>query len=119
MDQSCFMPHTPTIKLRSSSVPLGVCDTSGWNCTPNMGAAPSAPAHAANSQLGVEPTGAKPGGSAVILSPWLIHTLKDAGSPASSGEGAAPTAVTSAWPNSRSGARSTDPPSACDISWKP
>jgi hypothetical protein len=78
--------------------------------------------------LGDVPTTASPGASAVILSPWLIHTLSSAGKPAkmlgSAAAGAAAAAAagstaTCAWPNSRLSARCTAPPSAAVSSCSP
>jgi len=80
--------------------------------------------------LGDVPTTASPGASAVILSPWLIHTLSSAGKPAkmlgsaAAGAGAAAAAAagstaTCAWPNSRLSARCTAPPSAAVSSCSP
>jgi hypothetical protein len=78
MDQSVRARQMAITKFRSMSLPRGVCATSGWNCTPYMGAvAPGmTPAQAANSVLSVAPMDTNPAGREVILSPWLIHTCR-------------------------------------------
>ena len=70
--QSCRPPQMSTTKLRSSCVPCTEWNTSGWNCTPH-----TRPLSAANAALRtwlVLAIGWKPSGSAVMVSPWLIHT---------------------------------------------
>ena len=59
----------------NSSLPRSVCTTSGWNCTPKMRAIGVVrwrpPAHPGWSAVATNPSG-----TAVMASPWLIHTVR-------------------------------------------
>merc|ERR1719473_334291 len=69
---SHFRPQMFLRKLPIICVPLGVCVTSGWNCTPYRSCRGSA--HATHSELSEYAIEHIPGGSFVTLSPWLIQT---------------------------------------------
>ena len=59
----------------------------------------------------------KPSGTRPMRSPWLAHTPISSGSP--SKRGLSGSVRTVAWPNSRSGAGSTSPPSRSVINCMP
>jgi hypothetical protein len=98
------------------SWPLGVCPTSGWNCTP---ASPrSGASNAATGAPGELAVTVNPGGAALTASPWLIHTDGAAGrsrrmTPRS------PLSRSGVPPNSRRPVCATSPPRARAIAWKP
>ena len=71
------MPAIPCRNRSSIRCPYSVWATSGWNWTPARRRATSS-----NAATGAWPLLAvtvKPGGAAVTLSPWLIHTVCSAG----------------------------------------
>ena len=72
MVQSGRQLHRPKTKLRSTSVPIRVWATSGWNWTATNGL--SAWRMAAQGECGLVAVTANPGAIASIRSPWLIHT---------------------------------------------
>ena len=79
--------------------------------TASRRAARSRAAIAATGALADVATTSNPGGAAATKSPWLAHTFSDGWT--ASNSGAPSTTLTTACPNSRCGARSTWPPSAC------
>ena len=105
--QSPAQPAMSRTNRRSSSPPRSVCMTSGWNCTPKKRR--SACVMAAIGALALAAAISKPGGSAVTLSPWLIHTSRVLPKPLNSAP--SPRTCSSAWPNSLCAERSTAPPS--------
>src|SRR6185312_15375081 len=67
-------PQIRNRKFSISSRPRGVCATSGWNCTPNIGRVSWR-----NAVTGLAPLRAvtvKPGGGDSTWSPWLIHASR-------------------------------------------
>ena len=102
-----------------TSWPWGVCDTSGWYCTPQMRR--SGDSSAATGASAVKAVAVNPGGAWVMASKWLIHTVWSVGCWASRPE---PTSASSAtWrivrPYSPRPPRATSPPSCWATSWAP
>ena len=89
--------------------------TSGCHCTPNRRRARSS--NAATGLPDDVASTSKPSGAACTASPWLIHTVCDAGLP----DRTVPADVTSTAvpPYSRWPVCATVPPSAAAIAWKP
>ena len=90
--------------------------TSGWYCTPAYRRTGFS-----NAAIGVPALAAvtvKPGGAAATESPWLIQTFCWVGSPDSSVPSGSVT-VSAVPPYSRRPVRSTRPPSAAAMAWKP
>ncbi len=102
---------------RSTSVPAGVCTTSGWNCTPYSPRPASCTA--ATGEAAVRAVTAKPGGACVQVSPCDIHTCCGEGSPSSSVSPGPGSTLSAVPPYSPTGVRVTMPPSSETISWNP
>ena len=113
--QSGSARHAPRRKRSSIAMPCSVCDTSGWNCTPNR-PRPASSITAAG-EPSVEAAQKNPSGTAVTASAWLIHTVCRSGNPSNSNE--SPTTRNSARPYSASPVRSTSPPSIRASNWCP
>ena len=110
------MPAMSYRKCSSTAWPCSVWRTSGWNCTPAIfDAVCSNPATAAPADRAVT---AKPSGAAVTASPWLIHTDSASGRPAKSVD-VPSTTDSGVRPNSARPVRSTVPPRARAMAWKP
>ncbi len=77
-------PHTSMRKWSKTSLPRSVCTTSGWNCRPKSRRSGSC--MAATGAPGVVAVATKPSGTAVMASPWLIHTVECAGQSGHSGD---------------------------------
>jgi hypothetical protein len=97
--------QTPKRKLRSTSRPLGVCTTSGWNWMPKM---PLPSVNAATGELPLLASIWKPGGISLTWSPWLIQTGSSPCRPPKSAFGSR--TERSAGPYSRAWPGSTLPP---------
>ena len=108
-------PAMPRTKFRRMSRPCGVWTTSGWNWIAYRPRAGSA--RPAKGVDGVWAVAAKPAGSRVIESPWLIQTGWSRSRPAKRRSSAV--IVTVAGPYSRWVAGSTSPPSSRAMSWAP
>ena len=77
-------PQTSIRKWSKTSLPRSVCTTSGWNCSPKRRRSGSC--MAATGAPALVAVAAKPSGTAVMASPWLIHTFDVAGHSGLSGE---------------------------------
>jgi hypothetical protein len=97
--------------------PWGVCDTSGWYCTPQMrrsgdsSAATGAPAEVA--------VATNPSGTRVMPSKWLIHTVCSSGCSASNPPAGLPVTRRTVRPYSPFPPRETSPPNCWAMSWAP
>ena len=108
-------PHTSIRKWSKTSPPRSVCTTSGWNCSPKRRRSGSC--MAATGPPGLVAVAAKPAGTAVMASPWLIHTFEVAGQSGHRGE--VPVSDSSVRPYSPCPVRDTVPPSCRAMSWAP
>ena len=108
-------PQTSMRKWSNTSLPRSVWTTSGWNCRPKSRRSGSC--IAATGAPGLVAVRVKPSGTAVMASPWLIHTLDVAGQSGHRGE--APVSVSSVRPYSPCPVRDTVPPSCSAISCAP
>ncbi len=108
-------PQTSMRKWSKTSPPRSVCTTSGWNCRPKKRRSGSCIAATGAPSLVAVPT--KPWGTAVMASPWLIHTDEVDGQSGHSGDGVVWVSVVrpySPWP-----VRVTVPPSWSAINCAP
>ena len=108
-------PAISTTKLRSTSRPIGVCTTSGWNWMPyRLRDGSARPAYGVESVWAVA---RKPSGGRRIESPWLIQTGCSRSMPANNP--VASVRLTVAGPYSRLADGTTSPPSSWAMSWSP
>ena len=108
-------PHTSMRKWSNTSLPRSVCTTSGWNCSPNS--LRSGSCMAATGAPGLVAVATNPSGTAVMASPWLIHTLEVTGQSGHRGDG--PVRDSSVRPYSPWPVRDTVPPSWSAMSCAP
>ena len=108
-------PHTSIRKWSNTSPPRSVCTTSGWNCKPKSPRAASC--MAATGAPGDVAVATNPAGTAVMASPWLIHTEEDTGQSGHRGDEAVSDSVVR--PYSPCPVRDTVPPSWRAISCAP
>jgi hypothetical protein len=108
-------PQMSSRKRRSTSVPYGVCTTSGWNWMPYS--ARSVSSNAATGDSDDDASATAPAGGSKTVSRWLIQQGCSEGSPASSRPCSLTVRVER--PNSPTAAPSTRPPSSSAIACIP